>query len=154
MFKLITRLAQFASTTCILLFIYMVYAFADMTEFDLITELSFIIIQPIIGLILTFLTTSCCYLIGLPLRLNQKVKTWWLERQFIPAFGLIAGIVLILLSFYSQFTHLEIVTLDSGTVEKRVPNFTLAIIGWFTIAFALLHFYPFHFFKYSKKALK
>lgn len=151
MFKVLNGVVQVVSTVCCLLLIYMIYAFVDMDEFDLITEIGFLVIQPLIGLVYIFLTILSCFLIGLPLRLIQKLNCWWQERQVIPVLGLAFGFVLILMSFNTLFTNTENVILDSGPIEKEIPNFRMSLIGWFMIAFSLLHFYPTNFFrKYLK----
>jgi hypothetical protein len=40
------------------------------------------------------------------------------------------------------FTKIQQVQLDEETVTRSMPNSTLAVIGWFLLAFCMLHFYP------------
>jgi zinc transporter ZupT len=120
----------------------MIYALLDILEIDMIAGIGFLIFQPILGFILTFCTIIACLIVGLPIRLVKKVRDFWLSKPFLPIAGAATGIIMLFLSFNSNFTELKEVTLDYGTVEKEVPNTTLALVGWFLTAFSLLHFYP------------
>lgn len=138
----ISILFQFILTSIVLFAIYMVYALLDIPEIDMIAGIGFLIFQPILGFILTFLTIIACLIVGLPIRLVRKVRDLWLSKPLLPIAGAAIGILLLFLSFDNNFTELKEVTLDYGTVDKEVPNTKLALIGWFLTAFSLFHFYP------------
>lgn len=147
----ITILFQLVLTSIVLLGIYMIYALFDVIEFDLISGIGFIIFQPILGLIFTGLTILICLILGLPIRLIKVINQSWKSKQFIPVIGAVVGVLLLLLSFIN--TEIKEVIIENETMLKKVPNITIALAGWFLIAFCLLHFYPqsllkfiFHFF--------
>lgn len=147
----ITILFQLVLTSIVLLGIYMIYALFDVIEFDLISGIGFIIFQPILGLIFTGLTILICLILGLPIRLIKVINQSWKSKQFIPVIGAVVGVLLLLLSFIN--TEIKEVIIENETMLKKVPNITIALTGWFLIAFCLLHFYPqsllkfiFHFF--------
>jgi hypothetical protein len=67
---------------------------------------------------------------------------WWSRRPVIPAVALTVGIILLLLSLNANFKETRSIVIDGIEKEKEVPNYALALTGWFVTAFALLHFYP------------
>ncbi|CAN5477736.1 hypothetical protein BH10BAC1_BH10BAC1_01390 [soil metagenome] len=74
--------------------IYMVSALIESdfgtNEFGLFGEF---IIQLIFGTILSVFTITICGIIGLPIRLNQKIKQWWLNNYYISIIGTIVGYI-------------------------------------------------------------
>ncbi len=138
----ISILFQFALTSIVLFGIYMIYALVDILEIDMIAGIGFLVFQPILGIVLTLLTILACFIVGLPIRLVKKVRDFWLSKPLLSIAGAATGIIMLLLSFNSNFTELKEVTLDYGVAQKEVPNTTLALVGWFLTAFSLLHFYP------------
>jgi hypothetical protein len=138
----ISILFQVVPTFFVMFGIYMIYALLDFLEIDMIGGIGFLIFQPVLGFILTFITIIACLIVGLPIRLLKNVRGFWLSKPFLPIAGAAIGIIMLVLSFNSNFTELKEVTLDYGTVEKEVPNTMLTLVGWFLTAFSLLHFYP------------
>ena len=133
---------QLFMTFAILFVIYIVYALLDVDEADMINEIGFIIFQPLLGFILTSITIAICFVLGLPIRLNSKVKDWWVARPLLPIIGAVLGLLLQLLAFNHNLTETKQVVLNVATVHKEVPNLVVSISGWFLTAFCLLHLYP------------
>ena len=138
----LSLLFQFCVTFATLFIIYIIYALLDVDEADMINGIGFMIFQPLFGFILTFTTVVICFLLGLPVRLNLKMRQWWLARPLLPIIGAIVGIVLLCLAFNANLTETKQVILNGETINKEVPNATVSITGWFITAFSLLHFYP------------
>lgn len=149
--SIITVMFQLLWTSIILFCIYLIYALLDIVEIDLIAGLGFLTLQPIIGFIFTISTIAICLLIGLPIRLNNKVQTFWLSKPFIPVSGFIFGLFMLMLSFNSNFTTIEDVTVEFHVVQHEIPNLYLSFVGWFLVGFSLLHFYPRSMFNYLKE---
>lgn len=133
---------QFFVTFATLFFVYIVYALLDVDEADMINGIGFMIFQPIFDFIVTTITIVICFVPGLPIRLNAKIRQWWFARPLIPIIGAILGIVLLWFSFNSNLTETKQVILNGETIDKEVPNDTASITGWFLTAFCLLHLYP------------
>ncbi|MFN8416750.1 MAG: hypothetical protein U0U66_10500 [Cytophagaceae bacterium] len=138
----LTTVIQVSWTTCVLFFIYMLYVIEGTVEYDLIIGLGLITIAPLIGLVLIGLTVGFCLLVGLPIRLNNKINNFWLEHIKISIVGILIALILFILSFNSYFTEWREVPVEFGTVMKEEPNLVLALSGWFVMAFSLLHLYP------------
>lgn len=129
-------------TFATLFLVYLVYALLDVDEADMINGIGFMIFQPLVGFFVTTITIVICFVLGLPIRLNSKVRQWWLAKPLLPVIGVIVGIVLLWLAFNSNLTETKQVILDGETIDKEVPNATVSITGWFLTAFFLLHLYP------------
>ena len=127
----------FVLTVCI----YMVFALLDYEGgFDSFIGLA--LFQPIMAVVLAALTIFCCLILGLPIRLIKKVKTWW-SRHFYIAIGLtLLGLTLLVLSLTPQFIEETIVTSEGFEMTKEIPNIGLAVAGWLVTAFSVLHTYP------------
>ncbi len=133
---------QLLSTFIMLLVTYMIFALLDMDDFDMITEVSFFVFQPIMGIILTVLTILVCLILGSPIRFISRLNVWWINKPGLFLIGFTIGMVLLLLSFNSNLTNTETFLSDGEEKTKEVPNTYFAITGWFLIAFNLVHFYP------------
>lgn len=131
-----------------LLFIYMISAILDNTEADLISEVGLLVIQPIIGSIIIAVTICICFVIGLPIRLNSRLNRWWTGKPLVPLMGIAVGILFFIVAYSSGFIEQREITQDGGPYLKQLPNYNLSLIGWFTIAFSLLHFYPLRVFQF------
>jgi hypothetical protein len=146
-------LYQLIFTFLVLFAIYMIYALLDVIEIDLIAGIGFMVFQPILGIVMTSLTIIICMIIGLPIRLINTINHYWKAKPFLSIVGTITGFVLLFLSFGNKFTELKEVMINNETILKKVPNITIALTGWFLIAFSLLHFYPQSLFKLLKRRL-
>ena len=116
----------------------------------MITEGAFLIFQPIFAIILSALTIVACIIVGLPIRLIPSLRNWWSRTPVIFFIGLAIGVVLLLLSLNANFTETKTVSIGDVEKEKEIPNYSLALTGWFMTAFSLLHFYPMTILKWLK----
>jgi hypothetical protein len=100
----------------------------------------FIFFELIIAIIISFLTIFICFIIGLPIRLNQKINHWWIAHFYIPIISIVLGFIFIVLSFlYTQETFYEFY--ENHIEKAQMPNPILLALGWFLVAFSLLHNY-------------
>src|ERR1700752_5117915 len=106
----ISLLFQVVLTFIVLFGIYMVYAFLDVLEIDMMGGLGFIIFQPILAFIITSLTILACLVVGLPIRLIKKVRMFWLSWPIIPLIGAVTGLLLMFTAYISNFTEIKEVT--------------------------------------------
>jgi len=137
-----TFLLQLLSAAVVLFIVYMVAAILTNIEFDMIAAIGFLIIHPILASLLILGTFVLCLLAGLPLRKSKRVASWWRARQIIPLFGIFIAFLLLLSSFLPGFAEIQKVELDEVMLKQRMPNSTMVVIGWFLLAFCMLHFYP------------
>jgi hypothetical protein len=124
----------------LLFIIYLFYGPAKDAEVEMINEILYLFIIPIM---LIPGTIVICLLVGLPIRLIPKVHKWWYSNSYIAFIGLALGFLTIYVS--SNFTDTIKVVENETEVIKQIPNYTILGIGWFTSAFFLLHFYPIRF---------
>ena len=127
----------FVATICV----YMVYALFD-NDFGFDGLFGLVIIQPIIGVILSLITIFLCLLVGLPIRLNKNLNRWWTTHFYISLLGVVCGLTFLVLAFLPNLQHTVTTEIDGQATIKHVPNFYFAITGWFLTAFSLLHLYP------------
>ena len=82
-------------------------------------------------------SVAACLLIGLPIRMNKRINSWWAHHQLIPILGVIIGSIFMLLSctVFEQVHHYYDITMTRS-------NPYLSIAGWAMTIFSLLHFYP------------
>ena len=138
----LSLLFQLCVTFAVLFVIYIVYALLDFAEADMMNGIGFVIFQPLFGFILSVVTIITCFVLGLPIRLNAKLRQWWLSRPLLSIIGFAIGLILLLVSFNPNLTETKQIILDGTVVDKEVPNTMTSITGWFLTAFCLLHFYP------------
>lgn len=72
----------------------------------------------------------------------KKIAKWWKDRQYVPVAGVFFAFLFLIMSFLPVFATLQQVQLDEEVVERSMLNSTLETIGWFLLAFCMLHFYP------------
>ena len=101
----LTLLFQLFVTFATLFVVYIIYALLDVDEADMINGIGFIVFQPVFGFILTILTILTCFIIGLPIRLNLKVRQWWLAKPLLPIIGIAIGLFLLFIAFSSNLTE-------------------------------------------------
>ena len=138
--KILSYLLQSIATCAILLPLYIVLALLDYNG-GFPSFIGFIL-QPLIGLLLSIITILVCTIIGLAIRVVNRINSWWIRRPFIPITGFIIATTLILLSFLPSVR--ETISYMDGEypIQKEVPNETMILAGWFLLAFCILHFYP------------
>ncbi|WP_303311764.1 hypothetical protein [Hymenobacter sp. BT730] len=135
-YRTLVLFGQLALTFCSLLGIYLLFALMDY-QGGIDGLLGLIVVQPLFGVILTLITIGLCACIGLPLRLQGKLRDWWLHRTSIRFGLLVLGIALLVSSVLNQQ-----LVYDAEGLPKHAPNAWLAIEGWFITGFSLLHAYP------------
>jgi len=137
---ILTLVFQFALTLIATFCIYMFFALLD-SDFGIDGLFGLFIIQPIIGLVLSFLTIIVCLLVGLPIRLNKKLNHWWTRNFYISIIGTVCGLALLFTALLPNFRETVTVIINEQETIKQIPNATLSYIGWFLTAFSLLHIY-------------
>ncbi len=140
--NILTLFFQVLLTSVVLFVIYIVYALADVDEADMVNGIGFLLFQPLFGFILTSGTVVACLLVGLPIRLIERLKQWWYKKPAIPLLGIAIGLLLLLFAFNPAWTEVQQVIINGEPTQKQVPNSAISITGWFITAFSLLHFYP------------
>ncbi|MEI6312804.1 MAG: hypothetical protein WCP57_11140 [Bacteroidota bacterium] len=139
-FNILINVLQVTLTFFALISIYMIYAFLD-TDFGIEGLFGLILFQPIIGIALSVITIIICTLIGLPIRCNKNINQWWTTHFYISIIGALSGLVFFTVSFLPSFQETVTVQMDEINTIKHIPNSILVYIGWFLIAFSLLHLY-------------
>jgi hypothetical protein len=125
-----------------LMAVYLLYALFDIYEWDMINSIGFLIFQPLFGAILSGTTIAICLLIGLPIRLIQRIRQWWMRKLILQLLTLIAGFLLLGIAFLPGLSETQTVLIDEVATEVKTPNTIVTLLGWFITAFSLLHFYP------------
>jgi hypothetical protein len=92
---------------------------------------------PVRASLVILVTLVICLLIGLPIRFNTKINTWWRRHPFVPLTGIIIGVVLLYLSQLRAFTEVE----SYYDIVQVRNNPYMSITGWFLTAFCLVHMY-------------
>jgi len=136
--SLFIYLFQLLSTAAVLFVLYIEYARLSLIELDMI-GMTF---QGIIATILILFTLAVCSILGLPLRLVPRFAQWWKARQYLVVIGLLTSLFVFWLSFTPSLRESAEVTSEGALVQIQLPNQNLVTIGWFMLAFCLLHFYP------------
>ena len=97
---------------------------------------------PGLYLVFTVFTAFLCYIIGIPVRTNERIRNWW-QRNRIFQLGLFTfGIALGVLAI----TSLCIVRVD-GRIDGMeqtswIANPVMLLSGWMISSFCALHFLP------------
>lgn len=138
--KVITYLLQTVVTFLVLLPLYMLLALFDYN--DGIESFVGFVVQPVIGLIVSFITILTCTLIGLPIRLSRAINDWWVRKPIIPISGIVLASILITLSVLPGLSSTVTYMDGEYAITKETPNETMVITGWCLLAFAILHLYP------------
>lgn len=98
--------------------------------------------QPILALLLSILTVIVCGLIGLPIRLNNRLNTWWRTNFYVSILIGFLGLVACAISLMPGFVEEVTYRMDGMDMTQTVPNQILSISGWFLVAVGTLHTYP------------
>lgn len=127
----------FIATFCL----FMVYAMFDYKG-GIANFIGLTVFQPIYAIIFSGLTIGICFLVGLPIRLNNRLNTWWRKHFYISTILIFIGLGLCVTSLTPSF--IEEVTYSMEGVERTdiVPNQLLSITGWFVLAIGTLHQFP------------
>ncbi len=135
-------ISQVIITGTVLVLLYMFFALLDYQGgFDLFFGMTFF--QPILAVFFSAVTVVCCFLVGLPIRLIDTVHRWWRTHFYLAPILVFVGFTLLVLACMPPLTQQVTVTVEGGrTIERTIPNTTLAISGWFLTGFSTLHTYP------------
>jgi hypothetical protein len=125
-----------------LLIVYFVYALFDIDDLGFDSLVAFVLFQPLFAFLLVTLTILLGVLIGLPIRLNHRIKLWWYTKPLIPIIGAAIGLILLGSALLPSLREIKQINIDGVVQSKQVPNTSLAVSGWFITAFSLLHFFP------------
>jgi uncharacterized membrane protein len=98
--------------------------------------------QPIIGGLISIVTIGICVLIGLPIRISDRVNTWWIKRIWLSILGVVAGLTLLIFSLLPSMTETINTIIENEVIQRQIPNTNFAITGWFLTGFSLLHLFP------------
>lgn len=98
------------------------------------------ILQPIIGVLVSLVAVFFLLILGLPIRLNRIVNKWWKAHWWLSFIIGTAAFVMMVISWLPMF---RVPVMDSE-MNMMVESFhpVLAITGWLLTLFAVLHFYP------------
>lgn len=132
---------QFGSTFMLLLVVYGVFALMD-CDWGFDGLIGLLVFQPILGAIVSSLSIGICFLVGLPVRMNRTLNSWWKKHYYIAASGSGIGLLLVVLSALPPFTGTVFTDIEEAVTPRQVPHSALLFTGWFLIAFMTLHIYP------------
>jgi len=78
--------------------------------------------QPIFAILMSILTVIFCGLVGLPIRLNSKLNTWWRTHFYVSiligVLGLVACVISLMPGFVEEITY----RMDGINMTQTVPN--------------------------------
>ncbi|KAB1155921.1 hypothetical protein F7018_11470 [Tenacibaculum aiptasiae] len=139
--NILTTGIQLGTTFILTVCIYMAFAILDYESgFDSFIGLA--LFQSAFAIILSILTIFCCLILGLPIRLINKLNNWWTKHFYFAILLTFVGLILLGLSLTPNFTETTTITRNELKVTKKIPNSGLVITGWILTAFSTLHIYP------------
>lgn len=98
--------------------------------------------QPILAILLSIMTVIVSGLIGLPIRLNNRLNNWWRTHFYISIVIGLIGLVACAISLTPGFIEEVTYQMDGMDMTQTVPNQILSISGWLLVAIGTLHTYP------------
>jgi len=98
--------------------------------------------QPFFAILISILTVIVCGLVGLPIRLNHRLNTWWRTHFYVSILIGLLGLVACAISLMPGFVEEITYRMDGMNMFQTVPNQILSISGWFLVAIGTLHTYP------------
>jgi hypothetical protein len=124
-----------------LIVIYMIFVLLDY-QGGIDSFIGTTLFQPIIGGLISIATIAICLLVGLPIRIRDRINTWWTKRIWLSMLATLAGLFLFVLSLLPSMMKTINVTIEDEIIQKQIPNIGLATAGWFLTGFSLLHLFP------------
>lgn len=97
--------------------------------------------QPILAILISILTVIVCGFVGLPIRLNNRLNTWWRTHFYVSILIGFLGLVAYAISLMPGFVEEVTYRMDGMDMTQTVPNRILSISGWFVVAIGTLHTY-------------
>lgn len=131
---------QIIITFTLLLVVYMLLAIMD-SDFGIEGLLILTFVQPIIGLMLTIGVIVGSFLVGLPIRLNKNIQTWWTTYN-IAVIGIIFGCSLMLISNMNFLQEAVSYEEEGVMLNKNIPHAYTLYSGWCMLGFMCLHLFP------------
>ena len=98
--------------------------------------------QPILAIMLSIFTVIICGLVGLPIRLNNRLINWWRNHFYVSILIGLIGLVACAISLMPGFVEEITYRMEGINMTQTVPNQILSISGWFLLAIGTLHTYP------------
>lgn len=95
--------------------------------------------QPISAILISILTVIVCGLVGLPIRLNNQLNTWWRTHFYVSILIGFLGLVACAISLMPGFVEEVTYRMDGMDMTQSVPNRILSISGWFLVAIGTMH---------------
>jgi len=90
------------------------------------------------GAYYSVITVCIVTVVGLPLRNRLRPRAWLVQRWWIPLTGIALGLVLVALG---SLRASDVTAIDATGYREYVdgPNLPLSLLGWFMLAFCLMH---------------
>ncbi len=139
--EIVITLIQIGATFIVLMLTYMLFALIDYSS-GINGFIGITFIQPIFAAIASFISIVFCFLLGLPIRLSNRINYWWTDHFYLPLTILFIGIVLLSLSVIPFFSKEIVDFTDESEIKRMAPNLAMIISGWFLTTFSILHTYP------------
>lgn len=139
--KIATILFQIGLTIGTTFILYMLFAMFDY-QGGFANFAGLILFQPLLAILLSFLTVIFCGLVGLPIRFNNRLHTWWRTHFYVSILIGILGLVACAISLMPGFIEEITYRINGMNMTQTIPNRILSISGWFLAAFGILHAYP------------
>lgn len=98
--------------------------------------------QPLLAGLLSVVTIAVCLVVGLPIRINRAINSWWTKNLWLPITTLVLGISFLILSGHPSFRDTVSTTIENHNGYKEIPNLTFVTLGWILTAFSMLHVFP------------
>ncbi|MGQ1947756.1 hypothetical protein ACT3CD_11725 [Geofilum sp. OHC36d9] len=139
--KIATILIQVGLTIGTTFILYMLFAMFDY-QGGFANFVGLTLFQPILAILFSILTVIVCGFVGLPIRLNNGLNTWWRTHFYVPVLIGLLGLVACAISLMPGFVEEITYRIDGVDMTETVPNQILSISGWFLVAIGTLHVYP------------
>ena len=120
--------------------IFCFYMFSALYEYEggFTGFIGLTLFQPMAGAFFAGLTIVFCFILGLPLRIHNRISYWWRTKTYFALIIILFGFC----SLISSFFFSNEVYLEEREVMHTAPNQILWITGWFFTAFGCLHLFP------------
>ncbi len=89
--------------------------------------------------VMSFLTIGFVSLLGLPIRLIPALLTWWKAHSWIMLVTGVLGFIAVMVSFNPELVTIREIDVDGVTQESVEGVWWLTALGWFVLAFSLVH---------------
>ncbi|PZX46936.1 hypothetical protein LV85_04160 [Algoriphagus chordae] len=138
--KIATILFQVGLTIGTTFILYMLFAMFDY-QGGFANFVGLTLFQPILAILISILTVIVCGFVGLPIRLNNRLNTWWRTHFYVSILIGFLGLVACAISLMPGFVEEVTYRMDGMDMTQTVPNRILSISGWFVVAIGTLHTY-------------